>query len=169
MMNISLGTTEVAECQSCDAMWIDRRRFADICEDREHHTTILGMAGMIPEPKPQESFRYVRCPICAEFMLRVNFADYSGVIIDTCRAHGLWFEKNELQRIIAFIRAGGLDVARQRKIVELKSAAKHLESVKEQAARERVERAGSNSPGMLDFAVASAIDSMVDSFFGFGD
>ena len=43
---------------------------------------------------------------------RFNFAGCSGVILDVCKPHGVWFDADELRRIVEFIRGGGLDVAR---------------------------------------------------------
>jgi Zn-finger nucleic acid-binding protein len=54
-------------------------------------------------------------------MNRVNFAHCSGVIIDVCRGHGSWFDKDELRKIIEFIRKGGMVAARQREIESLKA------------------------------------------------
>ena len=45
-------------------------------------------------------------------MNRANFARCSGVIIDLCKQHGVWFDRNELSRIVEFIRAGGLEMSR---------------------------------------------------------
>lgn len=45
-------------------------------------------------------------------MNRFNFADCSGVILDACKPHGIWFDPDELRRIVEFIRGGGLDMAR---------------------------------------------------------
>ena len=43
-----------------------------------------------------------------------NDAGHSGVVIDICRNHGIWFDRDELSRIIQFVRDGGLDTSRQR-------------------------------------------------------
>ena len=40
-------------------------------------------------------------------MLPVNFAKRSGVVIDVCREHGVWFEADELCQVVRFIGAGG--------------------------------------------------------------
>ena len=45
-------------------------------------------------------------------MHRRNFASISGVMIDVCRKHGVWLDHSELERILAFVREGGLDRAR---------------------------------------------------------
>jgi hypothetical protein len=52
-------------------------------------------------------------------MNRVNFANCSQVIVDVCRGHGTWFDKDELRRIVGFIRGGGLEAARAREMAEL--------------------------------------------------
>ena len=61
-----------------------------------------------------ETVRYLSCPECQKLMNRVNFAKYSGVIMDVCRTHGTFFDRDELHRVITFIRGGGLDNARER-------------------------------------------------------
>jgi Zn-finger nucleic acid-binding protein len=61
----------------------------------------------------ERAVRYVKCPLCNEQMGRRNYARQSGVIVDFCPSHGLWFDHDELRRIVEFIRTGGLDEARQ--------------------------------------------------------
>jgi hypothetical protein len=41
-------------------------------------------------------------------MVRKNFGHTSGVIVDWCGAHGTWFDADELERVAAFVAAGGL-------------------------------------------------------------
>jgi Zn-finger nucleic acid-binding protein len=55
-------------------------------------------------------------------MNRVNYARRSGVVLDVCKTHGMWFDQDELRRVLAFIAAGGLDRAREREIEDLKEA-----------------------------------------------
>ena len=47
-------------------------------------------------------------------MNRVNFAHCSGVIVDVCKSHGVWFDRDELSRIVEFIRSGGLEASRNK-------------------------------------------------------
>src|SRR6185503_17721444 len=58
--------------------------------------------------------KYVPCPECKQLMNRINFARCSGVIVDICKGHGTWFDREELSRIVEFIRGGGLEAARVR-------------------------------------------------------
>ena len=55
---------------------------------------------------------YRKCPDCTNIMNRQNYGRRSGVIIDLCPEHGLWFDHAELDAILEWIRAGGHDARR---------------------------------------------------------
>jgi Zn-finger nucleic acid-binding protein len=59
-------------------------------------------------------------------MNRINFAHCSGVIVDICKGHGSWFDRDELSRIIEFIRAGGLDAARSKEKAAIEEERRQL-------------------------------------------
>jgi Zn-finger nucleic acid-binding protein len=52
-------------------------------------------------------------------MNRVNFARCSGIVVDVCKGHGTWFDRDELQQIVEFIRGGGLEAARAKEKQQL--------------------------------------------------
>ena len=56
-------------------------------------------------------------------MTRRNYGQRSGVIIDLCRDHGVWLDHSELEKILDFVRQGGLDQARERRVRELEQRA----------------------------------------------
>ncbi len=69
----------------------------------------------LPAPKTEAvPHGYIPCPDCEKLMNPGNFARRSGIIIDTCKAHGVWFDAGELPQIVEFIRSGGLEKARLR-------------------------------------------------------
>jgi Zn-finger nucleic acid-binding protein len=107
---------KVHECPKCEGLWVDVATFEAICADRDQQAIVLG--GASPPPArvelKLEEVRYLHCPECHTLMNRVNFAGRSGVIIDACRGHGTWFDRDELPHIVEFIREGGLDQARER-------------------------------------------------------
>ena len=138
----SLGGARLAGCARCGGVWADAASFAAICSVREEQAAYLGAGSVLPAPKaadPQASpIIYRPCPACAELMNRFNFADCSGVILDACKPHGVWFDPDELRRIAAFIRGGGLDVARGKERDRLELERRRLE----QAAADREGRPG---------------------------
>lgn len=58
---------------------------------------------------------YVKCPVCANMMNRINFGTRSGVVIDRCKEHGVWLDAGELRQLCEWVKAGGqlLDKERQ--------------------------------------------------------
>ena len=103
----------MGECSQCEGLWVDVRSFEKICADREEQSAVLGAAA--PASVAGDTInkvKYVPCPECAQLMNRMNFARCSGVIVDVCKQHGTWFDRDELSRIIEFIRGGGLNAAR---------------------------------------------------------
>ena len=121
---ITLGVTAMRECERCGGLWIEVAAFEQICEDREQQAAVLGAASPAPLPKSASSgalpkIRYRPCAQCGQLMNRINFARCSGVVVDVCRGHGTWFDRDELRGIVEFIRAGGLELSRQKEKREL--------------------------------------------------
>ena len=115
---VVLGSTKALECAHCSGLWIDTATFNEICADREKQAAVIAedspaLQPSIPFPSP-DSIHYVPCPVCTKLMNRVAFAHGSGVVLDVCKADGVWFDQDELRRIVEFIRAGGLETARER-------------------------------------------------------
>jgi Zn-finger nucleic acid-binding protein len=127
---VVIGKENLRECRKCEGIWADAASLQKICEDREEQAAVLGTAAPLPEGDAvlEANIRYLPCPICQKFMNRVNFAHCSHVIVDVCSQHGTWFDKDELRRIVEFIRAGGLDMARKEEIEELERRRRALAS-----------------------------------------
>jgi Zn-finger nucleic acid-binding protein len=119
---VVIGTSSVRECSQCEGVWVDAETLRQICSDQEKQAAVLGMPSHLPPNEGVEfekQIRYLPCPICKELMNRVNFSNFSNVIVDVCREHGTWFDRDELRRIVEFIRSGGLDKAREREKMNL--------------------------------------------------
>jgi len=130
---VQLGATRALECPHCSGLWIDTAMFNKICADREKRAAVISEDSHSLQPNlpcpSLDSIHYLPCPVCAKLMNRVNFAQVSGVILDVCKADGVWFDRDELRRIVEFIRAGGLETSRQREREEWDAAAKRKKSV----------------------------------------
>jgi Zn-finger nucleic acid-binding protein len=129
MFAVKVGKTGVGECRKCGGLWVDAESFEQICRDREDQEQILGPAAPVkdrPKIETPPGRMYVPCPVCAKLMNRINFGNCSGVIIDWCKDHGSWFDKDELSHIVAFIQKGGLKKSRAREQERLKKAPAHI-------------------------------------------
>lgn len=128
MSQVTIGTTAVHECERCFGLWLDVASFEKICADREQQSAVLGFASQDPvKPASDASkVKYVPCPVCSQLMNRMNFARCSGVIVDICKQHGTWFDRDELSRIVEFISGGGLEAARVREKEDIKEERRRL-------------------------------------------
>jgi len=77
-------------------------------------------------------------------MNRVNFANCSHVVVDVCKQHGTWFDRDELRRIVEFIRAGGLESARAREMAELEERRRQLSAAQTSSAWDTTRSRGSH-------------------------
>lgn len=164
---IMLGPSKLRECPACEGLWLGNEALHQICTNRERQTTILGTAGdILPTTRlAPERVRYIPCPICKQLMHRVNFAKCSNVIVDVCKPHGTWFDKDELHRIVKFISAGGMDVARAKEREELERKRRELEAVKN-AAAVRDRRSGYQYDyGSRENALTLVVGALISSFF----
>jgi Zn-finger nucleic acid-binding protein len=124
---LSIEGTLFRECQKCGGLWSDVETFETVCADREKQSAVLGFASKRQvAAAPPVKISYVPCPDCKQLMNRSNFARASGVIIDTCKKHGVWLDAEELPRIIEFIRKGGIEIARQRERNEIEEEREQL-------------------------------------------
>ena len=159
MQPVRLGTTNVQECDRCQGLWLDVRSFENICASREQQAAVLGGASPAPHNTANDSVavKYVPCPQCAQLMNRINFARCSGVIVDVCKGHGTWFDREELSRIVEFIRDGGLEAARQKEKAQIQEERRQLRD--EQLAASDISRSTSTRLGDFEDRRISGIAS----------
>ena len=164
---VTIGKTDLRECSRCEGLWADTDTLQHICTDREQQSALLGVATPIPAPRTKlEQVRYVPCPVFKQLMHRVNFARCSNVVVDVCKQHGTWFDKDELRRIVEFIQRGGFDKARAMERQEMESERRQLEAARAGLQHERrMGYAQSSAPDGYEGAVACAAASMITSFF----
>ncbi|HJV49712.1 MAG TPA: zf-TFIIB domain-containing protein [Geothrix sp.] len=129
LASAKVGDLACQECLACGGLWLERSVFEQLGSSRERQGAVLGAlpAPDAPVVASLEPVQYRPCPSCRQRMNRVNYAKRSGVVVDVCKAHGLWFDKDELRRVLAFVAGGGLDRARELEIEELKEAKRAAE------------------------------------------
>ena len=160
---LAIGKTNFRECERCGGLWADVETFEMVCADRERQSAVLGFAGKrVLAAAPPIKVSYVPCPDCKQLMNRSNFAKASGVIIDTCKKHGVWFDAEELPRIIGFIQKGGMELARQRERNELEQERDHVREERRKLSAESM----SLHPGDVGFGQDSvAIKNFIRALF----
>jgi Zn-finger nucleic acid-binding protein len=145
------GSGVLHDCTRCGGQFVEHALLRDLLERHE----VYGAAAPRREPRQEPvdtRVRYVPCPACGQIMNRKNFAGSSGVIVDICRRHGVWFDRGELPRVLAFTEAGGLRRARWRDAEEQERLRQ-----KAIAARVAVEPFAPPTPRGMDQAVTELL------------
>jgi Zn-finger nucleic acid-binding protein len=123
---ISVANTDLDQCPHCGGLWIALADFDRLCSDAESRTAATGLK--LPPPVPIDpKVHYLHCPQCAGMMGRINYSGHSGIVLNVCRPHGFWLDRDQMQQVVNFISTGGLDRAREREIEQLQRERKALE------------------------------------------
>jgi Zn-finger nucleic acid-binding protein len=128
---VLIGQTQLEECPRCEGVWADADAVRQICARQEEQAAVLGMATATtasPGISLDDRIHYIPCPACHDLMNRVNFAHCSNVIVNVCSRHGTWVDKDQLRRIVEFIRDGGLEKSRRAELEELEDRKRSLEA-----------------------------------------
>ncbi len=138
----AFGAVGYAECPRCSGLFLRREAFEAVTKDADTRAKVRlaeppaatatpspaapakGASGVLP------AVRYRACPACAKLMNRSNYGGGSGIVLDACRDHGLWFDRGELAAIVEFLEKGGWDRIRAREKEKLAEEVRNLENRK---------------------------------------
>ncbi len=116
------------ECASCAGMWLGHPTFESLQERARRDVAPEPLAAALrppgKRPRLAAEATYRPCPICRKLMVRRAFAGSSGIVLDICGPHGLWFDSEELEAVLEWIRSGGLTRVEERQAAERKESAR---------------------------------------------
>jgi Zn-finger nucleic acid-binding protein/ribosomal protein L40E len=96
---------EVVECEACHGVWIGVEALRSLSERAARSEARSHLADTAaPAVAPRG---YVPCVTCGELMTRRQFRYRdrpSGVVVDQCKDHGVWFDGGELAAALRFVR-----------------------------------------------------------------
>jgi Zn-finger nucleic acid-binding protein len=165
MEPVRVGTTPIQQCGACGGSWLATDTFTALCTDREARSAVsasLAASAGAPSAPPVRlgDVRYRRCASCQRLMNRVNFGRVSGVVIDLCKGHGVWFDPGELTRVLTFVANGGLDRMRESD-AEFKELSKQAWSTPDFALGEAPQPRGLSAANLAIHITSNTDDSAV--------
>jgi len=115
LCTVNIGNTErfhVERCDTCHGLFFDVAEldaYIDLAVDTANEVLNKRLNAMIEERGTDRQWdtSYVKCPVCQKLMNRKAYGMRSGVIVDTCKEHGVWVDGGELAAIIRWAQAGG--------------------------------------------------------------
>ncbi len=117
-----VGDHRILECLGCGGVLVDHETLEMITRRRELEAGVRVHGDRVPRAVISGGeVRYRRCPVCSELMRRRNFGKRSGVIVDICNDHGVWFDADELTAVLAFVASGGMGQVREREREEVRA------------------------------------------------
>lgn len=109
------------ECRRCAGLFVGRGLFAELERRARREVTPMPLLAPRRESIATEVI-YRLCPECGDRMHRKNYAARSGVVLDVCGRHGLWFDAEELERVLDWVRSGQLAFAAESERDERRAA-----------------------------------------------
>ena len=155
---------ELDQCGKCGGIWTEQKTFEKIAADRQERGAVMGsLPAQVKVAATLATVHYRPCPRCAKLMNRQNYAHISGVVINICKEHGIWFERDELTQVLAFIEDGGLERDRAHQMAQ-------MEAERHQAAAPSPVQGGDwsgmgQAPPFASTSLASVVESLVAHFF----
>jgi Zn-finger nucleic acid-binding protein len=114
------------DCPGCAGQFVEHALLRSLLE-RPAQVGSAVQSRLKPGNPLAQKVSYRPCPLCKKLMHRRNFGGLSGVIVDICTEHGLWFDAGELPSVLAFVEGGGLERARQREREAARAFEKRVE------------------------------------------
>ena len=101
----------IERCADCFGLFFDLEELETLLDHSVNHIAAINRAHIdninTDRYLTKQVVKYIKCPVCREFMHRANFAQKSGVIVDSCRLHGLWLDSGEVTHLMEWKKAGG--------------------------------------------------------------
>lgn len=143
------GNASFDECDHCGGLWLTPETIEEMSTKAETRAR-LKLVDPLATPAPaadrsSAGILYRKCPLCDKMMNRSGYAVGAGVVVDTCRSHGTYFDNGELTHVFTFIENGGLEKAKRREAEALKNELRDLR-------RKAISVGGSDTSLPLEFS-----------------
>lgn len=136
------GKFLIERCDQCLGLFFDPGELEALLQATVTHVYTINrkqLANINSALRSSEyGISYIKCPVCATIMNRVNFGARSGVIVDRCPDHGLWLDGGELRQLFEWNKAGGNLLEQERR--------EQQRQEKERAERQKVAMATGGNP-----------------------
>jgi Zn-finger nucleic acid-binding protein len=97
-------TIEIHGCEQCGGIWLDKQSGLRLREELDARALAIAegtslMASQEVDTQPLG----IPCPACGVALERSR-SKVAPVDLDSCRSHGTWFDRTELERVVQAIR-----------------------------------------------------------------
>lgn len=125
LQTINLGVEDfllIERCANCFGLFFDSGKIEALLEksvDQVFKINRKQLDNINQDRFPvNKEIKYVKCPVCRSLMNRNAFGYRSGVIVDSCKKHGIWLDSGEITHLMEWRKAGGQLLHEQQKLSE---------------------------------------------------
>ena len=116
------GSFLIHQCLDCYGLFFDPGKFEILLEKAVDPVFNINLEQLdhINQDRftAEKEVKYLKCPVCQTLMNRNLFGYRSGVIVDRCHRHGIWFDSGELTHLLEWKKAGGQLLQEQHKLTD---------------------------------------------------
>ena len=104
MLVLEMLDVEIDYCHKCGGIWLDEGELELLIGDKSESSQVYKV---LSDKNNSGKKGEKKCPVCRKRMNQVVIPIGKGLEIDKCQsAHGIWFDKGELQEIATHSHAG---------------------------------------------------------------
>ncbi len=111
---------QIERCDTCYGLFFDPGEVETLLESVVSPVFVINREwiGTINADRYQKNkpVKYLECPVCLNMMNRIAFGHRSGVVVDQCKAHGVWLDGGEISHLLEWKKAGGQLLDQQKQI-----------------------------------------------------
>jgi Zn-finger nucleic acid-binding protein len=106
---VEIKGVKIDACAQCKGLWFDKDELRKIKDITASDANWLDVDLWTDESKLSAKESPKKCPACANALYAIEYGD-SGTEIDFCKnCQGVWLDKNDLSKIIAFVKTKSAD------------------------------------------------------------
>lgn len=100
------GLPHTLICPRCEGCWVGKGSLYVLARlTRAQLAQTALQPTLVADPKPfRIPDRPLQCPQCQQPMKRQIYCGDSGVEVDRCAEHGIWFDDGELAQVIDYVQ-----------------------------------------------------------------
>lgn len=103
LVTLEFSDIEVDYCYACAGIWLDAGELEQLMD-------VGGGDAYLETAAPaQVTEKGRRCPLCRRTMEKIALGTTERVLLDRCRAHGIWSDAGELRKIMSGADTEGQD------------------------------------------------------------
>ena len=107
----------VHACGQCQGVWVelvDEKALLRIKPEVFSVDELRRLRKLYRPLMKDDPVRLKACPECGDLMYRRNWGGHSGVVVDRCEQHGIWYDEGEIEKVREYIQLGGIEFEKLR-------------------------------------------------------